>query len=192
MSDLFFCSLTSWIARFFSSSAACAERMFAVWSCSVNACFLGCHDVVSNHSGSQSSATAKIRRRAIARSRGGGPAEKRRIVTGTPTRCAVRAKRPNCRSCGRTRDRRRVEAVVAPSHGPPQWSGSTRSYVRRGCLHSGYTYKHRGATSGDTLDTFYDITKQTREYNWLCHTRSGVADRNTARTATDKVAVRPT
>jgi hypothetical protein len=37
---LFFCSLTSCIALFFSSNAACAERMLAVCSCSVSACFL--------------------------------------------------------------------------------------------------------------------------------------------------------
>ena len=37
---LFRCSLTSWIAFDFCSSEACAERICAVWSWSVRACFL--------------------------------------------------------------------------------------------------------------------------------------------------------
>jgi hypothetical protein len=38
--NLFFCSFKSWIALFFCSKDSCADRMWAVWSCKVRACFL--------------------------------------------------------------------------------------------------------------------------------------------------------
>ena len=40
MLNLFFCSFKSWNDLFFCSRDSCAERMCAVWSCRVRACFL--------------------------------------------------------------------------------------------------------------------------------------------------------